>query len=69
MIANACFCVGCAVVTFALRFCLVNENKALTALEGRFASGIPPEKVEVEELDVSNLGAVTAYAPGFRYAL
>jgi Major Facilitator Superfamily len=70
MIANACFCVGCAGVTFALRFCLVNENKALTTLERQFANGTPLDKVVVEEvLNVSDPRALITNAPAFRYAL
>lgn len=70
MIANACFCVGCAGVTLALRFCLVNENKGLAAIESQTANDLVAEKVMVEEIvDISDPRDVVAYAPGFRYAL
>jgi MFS family permease len=70
MIANACFCVGCVGITVILRFCLVNENKALAAIEAQNAIDLPAEKAMVEEIaDISSPGAIVALAPGFRYAL
>jgi len=70
MIANACFCVCCAGTTILLRFCLVNANKALAAIEVENANDLPAEKAVVEEIiDVSSPGRIVALAPGFRYAL
>jgi hypothetical protein len=73
MIANACFCVCCAGITILLRFCLVNANKALAAIEAENAENandLPAEKAVVEEIiDVSSPGGIVALAPGFRYVL
>ncbi|KUL89782.1 hypothetical protein ZTR_00524 [Talaromyces verruculosus] len=70
MIANTCFCVGCAAATFALRCCLVSENKALAAAEREVANILQEEKVAVEEIpDVSTPVGFAAHAPGFRYTL